>query len=218
MNIKLNQFVATIIGILLATILLASACSPVATPSPTLLPPTSIPTTPTPDLIGLVKAYEEAFNRHDPEAIMVMFADKSKYQWGGWTTAIVNQDISDLHDYFVSVNEEIQNTGCTIEGSVVKCQAVFRDDCTKSAGMDGEHFTSVVYNIENGKIQKVTAIELSKDNIKLNYFYNRMLNWSQKNNSEEYNKLFNEYNSFTWNQESGTIMSKFCQEYVDTIP
>jgi len=207
MNIKLNHYVANIIGILLTITLIASGCTPAATPSPTAILPT-----PTPDLIGLVNAYEEAVNRHDLDATMAMFADKSMYQWGDWKSALAKQDISDLHNFFFETNEDVQNTGCTVEGFVVKCQAVFRSDCTVSAGMEGEHFTFVEYTFENGKIRLVRAIGLREDHVTLDNFYTSLLDWGSKNYQEEYSKL-NSGGAFLFNQETGNIMSMLCKEF-----
>ena len=225
MNINTKYSIAKIIGILILVVLLTSGCSAPITPSPTALPPTPIPSTPTPvlptptpDLIGLVSAYENAVKSHDLAAMMVLFDDSAKYQWGGWTTTVSKQELNDLHNYFIAVNEEIQNKNCTFNGSVVSCQGVFRDDCTKSAGLDGERYSSIEYNFENGKITKIIAIELNESFYPLNYYYMKMLNWVNQTYPEEYQKLFNDSGSFSWDQESGVIMSRFCQEYVSTKP
>jgi hypothetical protein len=208
------------IGIFIAISLMISGCTPAAAPTPTAIPPspTPIPPTPTPDPLAIVKAYEEALSLQDFDATMALFTDQPKFQWGGWTTGVNKQDISNLHSYFLEVHEEIENTDCKAEGIEVTCQAVFRDDCTEAAGMDGERYASVVYQIENGKITKVTTIELIEDSIKLGYFYTIMLNWAAKNQPEERQKLFDPHNTFLWNQDSGKIMSKFCQEYATIKP
>jgi hypothetical protein len=225
MNYKTNHPIAYIIDLSIIIVLLASGCSFAVTPSPTLLPPTPVLSTstpirptPPPDLIGFVAAYEDAVRNHDLEAMVSSFADNAKFQWGSWTTTITKQEIIDLHNYFIGVNEEIQNSDCSVQGSVVSCQAVFRDDCTQSAGMDGERYSTIEYSFENGKITKITSIELTEDFYPLNGFYINMLNWGNRTYPEEYAKLLTPSGTMSWDQESGVIMSQFCQEYVYKKP
>jgi hypothetical protein len=224
---KFNPSITAIAGILIAIILVASSCSQAATPLPTPLPPTLIPPTQPPDLLSLVRAYEEAVKSHDIDRIMALFTGNATYEWGQWTTAIFNQEVRDLHSYMIGVNGEWQNTGCVVDGSVVKCQAVFRDDCAKSAGIDGEHFTSIEYTFEKGKLNKVNSEELPEDRRVLWSFYTRMFDWASKNNLEGYDKLSAFTDTIgagggnmelTRNMETGNIMSKYCQEYLDKKP
>ena len=214
MNIKINQSVANIIGIFLATILIASACSPAATPSPT-----AIPATPTPDPIGLVKAYEEAFNRHDLDAVMALFADDAATQnvWFVGSSVISKPDISLQHDYSFGRNHTIQNSECSMDNDTVTCQAVTWDDCTKAAGLDGLHYKSVKYVFEDKKINKVTGTIVGDDYAAMGRFNSRLIYWTQANRSEELDKVI-DGEFLIINREAGEILAKLCQEFAAANP
>jgi len=212
MNIKLNKYVAAIIGILLAITVIASGCSPAATLSPTAIPPT-----PTPDLIGLVKAYEDAFNRHDLEATMALFVDNATYKLGEWYTSVIKQLTSDYHNTLFGLNSVIQNTECTTLNATVSCKVVLHHDCTEAAGMDGDHYTSD-YIIENGKIGSFHALELPEDYRALNNLYDPMITWAAKNNPEEWKKIWGLNGSLIYNFETGKIWAKGCRDYAATKP
>jgi hypothetical protein len=83
MNYKQNRSISNLIVFLTFVSLIAVGCNPAVTASPTAIPPTLTPmpptAIPTPDLISLVKAYEEAFNAHDLEATVALFNDLAVY-------------------------------------------------------------------------------------------------------------------------------------------
>lgn len=228
MNHKLNQPIMNLIGILTVILLVTGGCSPGATPSPTAIPPTStsipptstsIPPTPapTPDLISLVKAYEDAFNAHDLEATVAMFTETAVFQ-GDWIVAIFKGDIQAQHDYSFGLNQEIRNSECTIGNDAVTCKAVIKDDCVTAAGFDGANLSSIDYIFENRKIHKVTATFVSEELVAVNGFYMGMFGWGAMHRQEENRKLADSNGSNLYNRETGKIVAKLCQEYAATKP
>ena len=228
MNNKKNKHTAISIGIVISILWITSGCSPAATPSPTPMPPTVTPIppnptqipptpTPTPDLLSLVRAYEEVFNRHDLEAVVALFADDAVLQ-NAWINGIYKADIKIQHDFVFGLNQTIQNSECSVVKDTVACKALVRDDCIKAAGIDGYHYTSVEYVFEDMKIYRVTGTESSDDGQTMTGFYRRMFGWSSAHRPEENSKLSDSNGSPIVNRETGKIYVKLCQEYAATKP
>jgi hypothetical protein len=226
MNNKKNKHTAISIGIVISILWITSGCSPAATPSPTPMPPTvtpippnptQIPPTPTPDLLSLVRAYEEVFNRHDLEAVVALFADDAVLQ-SAWIIGIYKADIKIQHDFVFGLNQTIQNSECNVVKDTVTCKALVRDDCIKAAGIDGYHYTSVEYVFEDMKIYRVTGTESSDDGQTMTGFYDGMFGWSGAHRPEENSKLSDSNGSPIVNRETGKIYVKLCQEYAATKP
>ena len=226
MNNKKNKHTAISIGIVISILWITSGCSPAATPSPTPMPPTvtpippnptQIPPTPTPDLLSLVRAYEEVFNRHDLEAVVALFADDAVLQ-NAWINGIYKADIKIQHDFVFGLNQTIQNSECSVVKDTVACKALVRDDCIKAAGIDGYHYTSVEYVFEDMKIYRVTGTESSDDGQTMEGFYDGMFGWSGAHRPEENSKLSDSNGSPIVNRETGKIYVKLCQEYAATKP
>jgi hypothetical protein len=75
MNTKRINWAGYIIILLMVGSMLASACSS-NTPKPT----------PTPGPLDFVKAYENAFNQHDLDAIKALFGPNIMFDMAGWDT------------------------------------------------------------------------------------------------------------------------------------
>ena len=226
MNSTFNPTIARLIGIGIIILLIASGCASAASPSPSPLPPTPIPPTPTPipptpepapDRIGLVQAYEEAYNQHDLEGVTALFADDAMVQ-NAWINGVYKDDIKNRHDFNFGVNSTIQNSDCSLVKDTVTCKAVTWDDCITAAGLDGFHFTSVEYVFEDMKIYRINGPITSEDSQANNGFMNAMFFWSPANRPEENAKMYDSNNNLISNHETGMIVSKLCQEYAAENP
>jgi hypothetical protein len=200
-------------GVLTLILLTLGGCSSASTPSPTTIPPS-------PDPVSLVKSYEEAFNQHNLDTTMALFSDEAIDQWGTHYTAVLKQDVRSYHEFMFGLNSVLENTECTQSQDMVNCKSVLRFDCTDAAGMDGDHYT-IDYTFENGKIYKITAVELPEDLNVLNTFMRQTSAWAEKNNLEGWKNSMGSMGSMgTLNilSESGQAWAKACQEYAATKP
>jgi hypothetical protein len=168
MNGQRTSSVVFAILVLMAGVILVSACNsatPVA-PTPTLVPPTATaeaatPTpkpTPTMGPVDLVKAYEDAFNRHDLTAAMGMLADNIIFEWSHFYTAVTRKETQALlENYYFGLNSKVQHTNCKVDGDQVFCKAIYSDDeFGQAAGLKGYHFGYADFTIQENKIRKIT--------------------------------------------------------------
>ena len=217
MNSKPHQTITNIIGFMVAILLVAGGCAPAATPSPTPLPPTPIPPTSTPDPVNLVKAYEEAFNQKDMEALVPLFTEDIIFQGGDWITPLYEAEIRAQHGYVFTRNQTLQNTDCVLAKDTVTCQAVIQDDCITAGGLDGLHFSKIEYELVDGKIHQVTSLMASEDAQNFWYFlFIPFRRWVDKNYHEDVSIIFSGPDRLYKNPEAGQILSKLCKEYAAT--
>jgi hypothetical protein len=197
------------IVVLTTVSLLAGGCSPA---TPTQPPPTATqpPATPTTGPLDLVKAYEEAFNRHDVEAVMALVSDNIWIDLVNWPSdqSHSRQESHDLLESWFALNVEFHHTDCKTTGSsVVGCKAVASLDCSKAAGMSGINFLAVTFDLHNSKIDQITLQMQPDDENTYSSFLNNMEQWANRVHPEEMKKVT------VTNGEMGAIYGGLCKEY-----
>jgi len=202
---KVNFLIAGSVILLIAFIFLTAGCSSAAKPQPT----------PTPDLVGQVKAFEDAFNRHDVDGATAMFADNAWYL-GSYPT----QQIHDNFVYSAAMNTESHFSDCVqAQDTVARKSAINSDECTKLAGLQGVPDKDVVFTFQNGKISRVNSANVgSVEYDKMDGFYGAIIQWAVDNDkTAELDKTGPAGSRFTiLSREAGEITVKLCQDYAAT--
>ena len=179
---------------------LVSACAPAATTAPTETPlptaipiPTKTPTamlalTQTPDPLDLVKAFEDAFNRHDLEATMGLMTVDMLFYWTDWIQTTSREETQALiNEYFFGENSTFTHTDCSTAGDTVTCKAIMSNDFTKAAGVNDYHFDQADFTFRENKIRKIFYYkDQVDDNTKINEFASGFFSWLEKNYPSEY--------------------------------
>jgi hypothetical protein len=171
---------------------------------------------PTPDQVGQVKAFEDAYNRHDVDGALAMFADKAWY-----FQFFPNQQIRDYFVYSKAMSAESHFSDCAWAKDTVTCKSsIYSDTCTKLAGLQGIPDKDVVFTFKDGKISKVSSASMESAEINIIWnFYGAIVYWAENNDkTAELDKAGppGDYRFTIYNNEAGEVTAKLCQEYADS--
>jgi hypothetical protein len=214
MHVHRSRIIVFILVILAAGLVLVSACSP-ATPKVPTPTPTMSPT-------DLVKAYEEAFNKHDNSATMALVTEDVVFKRPYDGDSYINKKIVQAwHGLLFGNNAEVHFTDCTNSADIVTCKLAYIEDCTRSYGMDAYHWDAS-FKIVGDKISKITWDHDNPDDYK-QYVEtsNKAFPWFQKSHPVEYGQFMQLVNKGMSDEgvtvERGNLQAKICKEYAASI-
>lgn len=204
---KIDFYVAGVIVLLITLILLTTGCSSA----------TKVVPTPTPDPVGQVKAFEDAYNRHDVDGALAMFAENAWY-----FQYFPNQQIRDYFAYSKAMSAESHFSDCAPAQDTVTCKSsTYSDTCTKLAGVRGMPDKNIVFTFKDGKISKVSsASEESAEAYNVYNFYGAIIYWAVNNDKtaelDKTGPAGSDYRFTIYNSEAGEATARLCQEYADS--
>jgi hypothetical protein len=169
------------------------------------------------DLLALIKAYQDAYNRHDVDATAGLFADKGCIDWGV-VPKCGSSELKDLLRYDAALNSQLEISDCIVEDDHVTCNAAQRNDCLAAGGLGETHYAPVAFLFQNGKIALVTATKMPEDAQRDLLFLYLLAGWSHRTRPAEWDKagrqdLLDDRLSPTFDNDTGAAMSALCKEY-----
>jgi hypothetical protein len=206
----MNTYRKILIFVILLT-MLASGCSKQASPPAT---PTSPPPTPTMGPVDVVKAYEDAWNRHDvPGAMAWLTEDVSFSQKDLWELT-TQQDVQKGHEFFLALPVEVHYTDCQTSADTVTCKMTYADACTQAFGMNAAPGETVL-TIVNNKIKMIKWTMDPAADAQYWANFDKFMSWFEKTYPDEYKWTQTDDNWLT--KENGAILAKRFQEYGATL-
>ncbi len=204
----------TIVTLALVAVAGCATPGPVAViPSP--LPPTATPPAALPDTL---KAYQDAYNRHDAEGVLALFADPLFFSDGDMSYSA--GDKAKLRGYFghaFAIGSTITIKDCTLQGDAWQCSVSSRDDCMMAfapstatpVGVFEPH-GALKANISGGKIQRMSLALTPSDQKIFDQELPKFLAWIRANRPDDWSKL----DGAPYTQELGGIWSQVCKAYI----
>jgi hypothetical protein len=192
-------------------------------PMPPTQPPSTAPSAapsaavPTAGLLAVVKAFEEAYNRHDVDATAGLFKDDGCIDWGGrgecgyWSRQQLFYD--------AALHRELELSDCGVADGRVTCKGTQRDDCLEAGGLGETHFAPVVFTFEEGKILLVQAVKTPEDAQRDLLFLYALAGWAHQTRPAEWEKagrgdlLDNLWYAPPFVDRTGAAMAALCKEY-----
>ena len=190
-------------------LLLAGACVPAATPLPT---PTPVPPTPTPDPAAPVKAWVDAMNSGDVDAMLALFADDLKFSVFEYNATDKDQ-LRGIFDWLAGLETKYQITECQTKEDRVVCTMPVSDACI--AGYDpvaGLMSNMTFVSQQDGKISQVSGYPDGFGDYYAKWISPAM-SWMRANRAEELAKA----ESTSDGREAGAINAKLCREYGESL-
>ncbi len=193
--------------LLLAAVL--SACAPAATPTPVAPTPTPVPPTPTVapltptptvDLLGRVKAFQDAFNKHDIEGVLALFDDPPLWSLEQFR-ALSKQAVRNQVEYYSQLHLHVEFSDCTQSDDWVSCKLTTTDDCDLARG----YHWDAKFGFGNDKIDSFNGVISSEDATAGKNRDNQMQSWAQQNLPAEAAKVYvdAEYYKFFYGGSQG---------------
>jgi hypothetical protein len=199
-----------------------AATLPPAAPAPTTQPPAQSPTaapstTPSADLLALIKAFQDAYNRHDADATIGLFGRGACITLG-LGPLCKSAGLEDLLRYDAALNSMLEFSDCSVEGGRVTCQAAQRNDCLAAAGVGETHYASIIFGFQDGKIARLDGTRTPEDAQRDLLFLYTMAGWAHRTRPAEWDKvgrndLLDDRYLPSVSNTTGAAMSALCKEY-----
>ena len=207
--------------------MLASACSNQASapptptsppPTPTSPPPTPTTPPPTPTMgpVDVVKAYEDAWNRHDVPGANAWLTEDVSFlvpSWGNMELK-TRQDVQKVHEFYFAGPVEVHYTDCQTSADTVTCKMTFAEACSRAFGINVIPGVAV-FTMLNDKIQTIKWDHTSDELNQFSAGWDKFTSWFEKTYSSEWTSITTDDNWLT--KETGAILAKRCPEYGATL-
>jgi hypothetical protein len=171
------------------------------TPAPSSSAPTS-------DLLAIIKAYQDAVNQHDVDAVTALFADRAIYRMSAG--AVGRDEIREVEDWQAGLNDRLEFTDCKAEGNTVTCKGFLTDDCEKAVGGLGVRLDEVTFKVDDGKIQNVYGSASGVDSTRSDENGGLLIAWAQSNRPEDYAKYINPTKAGHTARQNGQLFLQMC--------
>ncbi|MCI0398690.1 MAG: nuclear transport factor 2 family protein [Chloroflexi bacterium] len=163
------------------------------------------------DLVALLKAYEDASNRHDVGAAVSMFTEDGCIEAQG-KPYCDPAALRAAHEYDLASRTQITLSDFVVEGHTVTCHFVYCDELDRAVGLDGTH-SRAVFTFENGRIRLFQSLPPAEAELQRHRQAKRPFRqWAQAHYPEEVAK------GFTFDYESGASLFRVVQAWRESQP
>lgn len=180
-----------------------TAVPPTLTAVPPTLAPTALPATPapTPDLLASVTALQAAYNQHDTDTLMALFAADPNWTLGfgmfvggdsgSVYAAATAQAVRDVLDIGFEINSHLEASNCSMKNNGASCDLEIKDDCKPPAA--SAYHLRAQFAFQDGKIASVYGRWDSSDERAFAPYDAARQEWARQNlpaDSAVYNAFF----------------------------
>jgi hypothetical protein len=169
------------------------------------------------DLMSLVQAYHDSWNRGDVDAHMALYADDAECEIVGYGSLVGQEQIRGYKEYYAALNVDVQFSDCTVEGNTVTCQLSRHDDVLRKAAA-GPVSISAVFTVEGGLIQKHVGALLEESAPAYYQTSGAFIGWVKENRPEAMAKLFTPEGQFVFSGETGELVASLVKEWTPSAP
>jgi hypothetical protein len=209
-----------LLAIVCVCLVVVAGCAAPATATPLPAPATAAPPTPAPaapvaaPAPDVLKAYEEALNRGDANAVLAVLVDEGlKYVDVGSLDADDKASVRNYLEWLIGAGTKVAIQDCTVEGETWRCTLAAHDDCMGAfPGLDEFH-SDLTAKMKDGKIQMMLFAVRSADAQVHEQEAPKLVEWVQANRPNDMAKLMgNDYN-----RANGELWSEVCRAYIATL-
>ena len=182
-------------------------------PSPTPAPPTTTPGALPAAVPEILKAFEDAYNRQDADAVLALFVDKGLTYID--TGLVYLYDKAKVRDYlessFGSGSVVTAIKDCTAEGDTWRCMLLAHDDCYGAYGLIGDSHNELSVKLTDGKLQQLSTTAAADEMKLYNEAFPKFMAWAQTNRPDDW-KMLNDPKASP--RAVGEAYSRVCKAYV----
>lgn len=132
-----------------------------------------------------VKAYFEAHNNHDVEAVKALFSDDICIEIAGVFKKQGRQEVRKLVEWDAATRSQLTPTDGRIEGDTYVCRAVEENDWLTLAGVGAARYSRARITVAGGSITKVST-ELAPDSANaMAEALGKIIGWASQEHRDE---------------------------------
>ena len=194
----------------------AEASSDTPTPMPTNTPtpmPTSTPT-PTPGPLDIVKAFKDAANQDDTDAVLDLFVDEGLWFNVAHMVATDKEMLRWTLDFLKGLDDEDDWRDCQQEGETVTCTLVASGICYQAEGIEVVHLPAT-FRFQDHKIRSMVCNYTPEEGQIVAAGAAKIDSWSAVNRPDEYRKYTNPAAAGLTGRQWGELYAGLCRDYME---
>ncbi|NIP41937.1 MAG: hypothetical protein GWO41_16630 [candidate division Zixibacteria bacterium] len=129
-------------------------------------------------LEGKIKAYEDAINSHDVEAVLAFYAEPVTIEMGRVSSPLTETELRPLAEWDSIVNTEVSFTVKETRGDTVYCTKTETNDWYKAFTIDTLYFDPWIAVFEDGKIRQITYVHTPESIRRMAEAYKSFYDWA----------------------------------------
>ncbi|MCK4329991.1 nuclear transport factor 2 family protein [candidate division WOR-3 bacterium] len=166
-----------------------------------------------PKLENRVKAFEKAYNSHDLERIMSLYAENATFEAVGQFVLKGKEQIRDLTEYDIALNIHMSISECIAKGDTVICKLAETNDWFKTAGIK-ETYYSTKFVFSDGLIKLLRANATPETNQAFSQVLNPLTEWASKERPQQLAEMM-PAGRFVYNAENAKKALALLQEWLE---
>jgi limonene-1,2-epoxide hydrolase len=155
------------------------------------------------NLVNLVQAFCEAVNRHAVAEVIAMFSDEAEFELAGLYRIVGKKQIRSVFEYDAGVHTKLEFSRFQIEGNMVKCQLVERNDRLEAIGFSKLDYPSCLLTFKERRIQKFSAKPDEESMKKIANALQGFLPWLAQKYPSDRAKMYTSEGRFIYSRENG---------------
>jgi len=137
----------------------------------------------------VIRAYEQAHNRHDVEGGLSHYSDDIVFKIEGVWTKTGRDEIRGLEVWDSTLNSQLHFEIKSIRGDTVFCKVTENNDWFDAFGIGQVVHNPVLLVLENGKIKNISVTHSGLANQKIGAAVKSIYTWSQQTGDTTINEL-----------------------------
>jgi len=150
--------------------------------------------------VDLVRAYQSAYNSHDLERLLSLFAEDATFEVVGQFVFKGKQAVRRVAEYDFALNIHMNIIGPTIKGDTIFCGLIETNDWLKTAGIGEARYTGW-FVFEGGLIKLIEGKALPETDTAFSQVLNPLIEWASKERPEQLAQMMPE-GKFVYNAEN----------------
>lgn len=164
-----------------------------------------------PKPVNIVKSYQEAYNNHDLEGVLALYAEDVSFEVVGQIALQGKEQLQALTEYDFVLNIHMSCGPIKTKGDSVMCRLTETNDWLKTAGIKRAHYLTTIV-VRNGLIQSVRAELTPETDQVFEMILEPLLKWASKYKPELLAEMMPE-GTFVYNADNAKKSLSLLQEW-----
>jgi len=142
-----------------------------------------------PNLMDLIKAYEKAYNEHDLEGVMSLYAEDVRFEAIGSFVKAGKEEVRKLTEYDFAVNVQMDISNIKVVGDTIIFRLTESNDWFRLAGIDELVYEPNKVVFKDGLIKEIRS-EITKESaMDFGKVWKDLKGWAKEEKVEELSEL-----------------------------
>ena len=163
----------------------------------------------------IIKSYQEAYNNHDLEGVLALYAEDASFEIIGQVSLQGKEQVRELTEYDFVLNIHMSCDQFRTKGDSVMCQLEESNDWLKAAGIQRARYMAT-FMVRNGLIQSVRAKPSPETEQALEKILDPLIEWASQHRPELLAEMMPE-KTFIYNADNAKKSLSLLHEWKEKL-